>query len=151
MTQPSSWILIQILVMFTMQQQDALHRNGNMAILLILEELCTGYQLNNVLVHTYWYKAEHNLSPAYVSELITPYKPTRRLRSSCDEYSLIERRTKSKLYGDQAFQTAAPTVKWITYVLSPMWITYTVQTSSQNISFLNRHTCNILMSKQNFM
>ncbi len=46
------------------------------------------------------YNAQHNLAPAYISEQITPYKPTRRLRS-CDKYHLVEHRT--KLYGDQAF------------------------------------------------
>ncbi len=59
-----------------------------------------------VLVHAY--KAQLNLSPAYLSELITPYRPTRRLRSSCDEYCQVEHRTNIKHYGDYAFQNAAP-------------------------------------------
>ncbi len=53
------------------------------------------------------YKAQHNLSPSYLSELITPYTPTRRLRSSCDEHRLVEHRTNIKHY-DCAFQNAAP-------------------------------------------
>ncbi len=59
-----------------------------------------------VLVHAC--KAQHNLSPAYLSELITPYRPTRRLRSSCDEYRLVEHKTNIKHYGDNAFQNTAP-------------------------------------------
>ncbi len=62
-----------------------------------------------VLVHAY--KAQHNnLSPAYLSELITRYKLIRRLRSSCDEYSHVEHRTNIKHYGDRAFQNAAPQI-----------------------------------------
>ncbi len=59
------------------------------------------------------YKAQHNLSPAYLSELITPYRP-RRFRSSCDENRLVEHRTNINHYhlkicfGDRAFQNAAP-------------------------------------------
>ncbi len=53
------------------------------------------------------YKTQHNFSPAYLSELIKPYRPTRRLRSSCDEYHLVEHRTNIKHYGDRAFQNAA--------------------------------------------
>ncbi len=95
--------------MFRMQQQDSLHRNRNITMLLRLERCCTCYQLNlglifKVLVHAY--KAQHNLSPANLSELITPYRPTRRLR--CDEYRLVEHRTNIKHYGDSAFQNAAP-------------------------------------------
>ncbi len=59
-----------------------------------------------VSVHAY--NAQHNLSPAYLSELITPYRPTRRLRSSCDEYHLVKNRTNIKHYGGRAFQNAAP-------------------------------------------
>ncbi len=58
-----------------------------------------------VSVHAY--KAQHNLSSAYLLELITPYR-TRKLRSSCDEYRLVEHKTNIKHYGDRAFQNAAP-------------------------------------------
>ncbi len=65
------------------------------------------YRINfKVLVLAY--KAQYNLSPAYLSELTTPYRPTRRLRSSCDEYHLIEHSTNIKHYGNRAFQNAAP-------------------------------------------
>ncbi len=59
-----------------------------------------------VILHAY--KAQHNLSTVYLSELITPHRPTRRLISSCDEYRLVEHRTNIKHYGDCAFQNAAP-------------------------------------------
>ncbi len=72
-----------------------------------------------VLVHAY--KAQHNLSPAYLSELITPYRPTRRLRSSCIEYRLVEHRTNIKHYGDRAFQIAAP--KLWNELLVECWVT----------------------------
>ncbi len=86
-----------------------------------------------VWVHAY--KAQHNLSQPYLSELITSYRPIRRLRSSC-EYRLVEQRTNIKHYGDHAFQNAAHQIEeWVTHVHSPMWITCNIQTSFENVIF----------------
>ena len=53
------------------------------------------------------YKAQHNLAPAYLSDLLTTYKPTRSLRSE-SKHLLCIPKAKSKK-GSRAFCIAAPT------------------------------------------
>ena len=48
----------------------------------------------------------NNMAPSYITELLTPYTPTRSLRSS-DKSLLVVPRTKSSL-GDRAFSVVAP-------------------------------------------
>jgi hypothetical protein len=56
------------------------------------------------------YKALHGEAPQYISQLITPYVPSRHLRSS--SRNLLEVvRVKTKLYGARSFAAAAP-VMW---------------------------------------
>lgn len=53
------------------------------------------------------WKALHNEAPLYVRNMLTPYQPTRQLRSG-DQMLLQVPRTKLKTYGDRAFSVAAP-------------------------------------------
>ena len=55
----------------------------------------------------YTYKALNNLAPAYVTDLLIPYQPTRHLRSSTKGL-LAPPVHKPKHYGHRAFQHAAP-------------------------------------------
>jgi len=53
------------------------------------------------------YKALHNQGPAYIKELLTPYNPSRSLRSSSANL-LVEPKAAMASYGDRAFSIAAP-------------------------------------------
>ncbi len=53
------------------------------------------------------YKCLNDLAPAYLSELLTPYKPGRVLRSA-DQGLLVVPKTKLSAYGDRAFYKVAP-------------------------------------------
>ena len=53
------------------------------------------------------YKAFNNQAPDYISELLTLFKPSRALRSSC-QMLLVVPKTKTKLYGDRSFAASAP-------------------------------------------
>ena len=54
-------------------------------------------------------KALHQLAPTYITELITPYEPTRSLRSS--QKHLLQTPTfRLKTFGGRAFANAAPYV-----------------------------------------
>lgn len=53
------------------------------------------------------YKALDNQAPDCISELLTLYKPSRALRSSC-QMLLVVPKTKTKLYGDRSFAASAP-------------------------------------------
>ena len=53
------------------------------------------------------FKVRNNMSPSYISELLTPYIPPRTLRSS-DKCLLKTPRTSSTSLGDCAFSVAAP-------------------------------------------
>jgi hypothetical protein len=57
------------------------------------------------LVH----KCMHGLAPTYLSELVMPYAPSRRLRSANQNY-LHQPQANTKTFGDRAFSVAAP--KW---------------------------------------
>ena len=46
-------------------------------------------------------------SPIFISEILSVYKPTRSLRSSNDQFTLVEPRTNKKV-GDRAFSHSAP-------------------------------------------
>ena len=56
------------------------------------------------------YKALHGLAPYYLSELLTSYTPTRRLRSSQSNL-LVVPQTRLRSMGDRAFSSYAP-VLW---------------------------------------
>jgi len=47
-------------------------------------------------------------SPAYISDILTVYTPSRSLRSSSDQHTLLTPRTRTKTFGDRAFSHAAP-------------------------------------------
>ncbi|XP_044183836.1 uncharacterized protein LOC122964347 [Acropora millepora] len=53
------------------------------------------------------YKTLNGLAPSYLTTLITPYHPTRKLRSS-SRSTLQVPRVKTSTYGDRAFSSAAP-------------------------------------------
>ena len=53
------------------------------------------------------FKCRSDLAPAYLVELLTPYAPTRSLRSS-DKNLLEVPKTRLKTYGDRSFQVAGP-------------------------------------------
>ena len=50
----------------------------------------------------------HNDPPAYFSELLSIYTPSRSLRSSQDPFTLTVPRTRTATYGERAFSSAAP-------------------------------------------
>ena len=56
---------------------------------------------------TLTYRCLNGLAPSYLSQLLTPYTPSRSLRSS-NQLLLKVPKTKKKAYGDRAFQNAAP-------------------------------------------
>ena len=53
------------------------------------------------------YKTLNGLAPSYLTTIITPYHPTRKLRSS-SRSTLQVPRVKTSNYGDRAFSSAAP-------------------------------------------
>ena len=53
------------------------------------------------------FKSLNNLAPSYISDLLTPYIPSRSLRSSSQSL-LVVPRSIQKCYGDRAFAVAAP-------------------------------------------
>ena len=56
---------------------------------------------------TLTFRCLHGQAPDYLISLLNPYKPTRALRSSGDSL-LCVKKTRTKSYGDRAFQNAAP-------------------------------------------
>ena len=50
----------------------------------------------------------HNDPPAYFSELLSIYTPSRSLRSSQDHFTLVVPRVRTVTYGERAFSSAAP-------------------------------------------
>jgi len=55
------------------------------------------------------YKSLNGLAPSYLSELLSPYKPTRKLRSEA-ELKLVIPVTKLASFGDRSFSKAGPTL-----------------------------------------
>ena len=55
------------------------------------------------------FKALHGLAPGYLSDLITPYRPSRSLRSMVANL-LILPKCRTKTYGERAFAVAGPTL-----------------------------------------
>ena len=53
------------------------------------------------------YKTLHNQAPDYISELLTLYRPSHALSSSC-QMLLAVPKTKTKLHGDKSFAASAP-------------------------------------------
>lgn len=60
-----------------------------------------------ILVYTF--KAVHHLGPAYLNELLCPYRPSRTLRSETRMFLDVPR-TRTKTYGDRRFDKSAPTL-----------------------------------------
>lgn len=56
---------------------------------------------------TLCYKCLHGEAPGYLSDLVTPYRPTRALRSA-EQLRLNEQSARTKFYGDRRFSVAAP-------------------------------------------
>ncbi|KAK6175889.1 hypothetical protein SNE40_014266 [Patella caerulea] len=54
------------------------------------------------------YKCLNDLAPLYLSQLLCLYKPSRQLRSSNDNFLLIERNAKQVLVGEKSFSIKAP-------------------------------------------
>ena len=58
------------------------------------------------------FKAINGLAPGYITEMLSIYSPSRRLRSSISEGKLLKppsvRAIKTATYGDRAFSAAAP-------------------------------------------
>ena len=55
------------------------------------------------------FKALHGMAPAYISDLLTPYAPSRTLRSS--QSNLLSTPSfRTKFYGSRAFSVAAPSL-----------------------------------------
>ena len=50
----------------------------------------------------------HHNPPAYLSELLSIYTPSRSLRSSLDQFTLTVPRVRTKSFGERAFSFAAP-------------------------------------------
>ena len=68
-------------------------------------ERCLQYK---VLLYTY--KALHDISPSYLTDLLVPYQPTRSLRS--EKKSILQVPcTRTLTYGDRSFRKSAP-VLW---------------------------------------
>eukprot|EP00057_Strongylocentrotus_purpuratus_P004632 XP_003729125.1 PREDICTED: uncharacterized protein LOC100891250 [Strongylocentrotus purpuratus] len=55
------------------------------------------------------FKAKNDMSPAYISDMISPYVPTRTLRSSAQHLLQVPRHS-THFYGNRAFEVAAPTL-----------------------------------------
>ena len=63
------------------------------------------------------YKALNDSSPSYITDVLSPYVPTRNLRSS-ERHLLQVPPTSTHSYGERAFQVAAPTL-WNLYTPFP--------------------------------
>ena len=55
------------------------------------------------------FKSLHGIAPNYLAEILTPYQPSRSLRSFNSNLLLVPR-TSTKLYGERAFSAAAPSL-----------------------------------------
>ena len=55
------------------------------------------------------FKALHGLAPVYIKDFLTPYTPTRALRSQ-NKMMLVIPRTRTVTYGDRSFHKIAPTL-----------------------------------------
>ena len=53
------------------------------------------------------FKAQHGLAPGYLKDLLVPYVPSRRLRSS-DKALLSIKKSRLVTFGDRSFEVAAP-------------------------------------------
>ena len=56
------------------------------------------------------FRSIHGKAPAYITELIDLYEPSRRLRSSDNGVLLGVPRARTSTYGDRAFSVAAPSL-----------------------------------------
>ena len=55
------------------------------------------------------FNAVHGFAPHYISELVSPYKPTRSLRSSTQQLLQVPQQ-RTKTYGERTFVYSAPTL-----------------------------------------
>ncbi len=92
-----------------MLQLESLPGQENMIILLQFYSLCTGYLLSSVSVTKYYYlpKALNDLAPAYLTNLLSRYNPTRSLRSQNSGLLVVPRIAKSTK-GGRTFSYLAP-------------------------------------------
>ena len=63
------------------------------------------YRIHFKLLLLTW-KALHDMAPSYISDLLNPHIPSRRLRSSDKQFLSVPRTHSS--YGDRAFYACAP-------------------------------------------
>ena len=97
----------------------SLYRTAPLVLLSVIQNLVIlhhyflnsiGYQWSIALFLRsccWFFKSLNNLAPSYISDLLTPYIPSRSLRSSSQSL-LVVPRSIQKSYGDRAFAVAAP-------------------------------------------
>ena len=56
------------------------------------------------------FRAQHELAPAYICDLVTQYAPSRALRSQDKHLLKMPPKTRLKTFGDRTFEVAAPTL-----------------------------------------
>ncbi len=89
-----------------MLQLESLPGQENMTILLQFYSLCTGYLLSFVSVTKYYY-LPNDLAPAYLTNFLSRYNPTRSLRSQNSGLLVVPRIEKSTK-GGRTFSYLAP-------------------------------------------
>ena len=62
------------------------------------------YKLSTIC-HNFFFSSS---SPAYISDILSVYTPSRQLRSSADKHTLITPKIRTKTYGERAFAYAGP-------------------------------------------
>ena len=77
-------------------------------VLIRLHWLPVAYRVQYKLL-LYTYKALHGLAPPYLQELVSPYQPTRTLRSDSAGLFCVPR-TRSETYGNKRFDVTAATL-----------------------------------------
>ena len=109
-----------LLVGCTQQQMDKLQRVQNAAA-RVLAQKTKRDSITSILKTLHWlpvrqrclyklliltHKCLHGDAPIYLRELLCKHQPCRRLRSA-DQHLLVEKRIKTKTFGDRAFSAAA--------------------------------------------
>ncbi len=89
-----------------MLRLESLPGQENMTILLQFYSLCTGYLLSYKIL-LLAYKALNDLAPAYLTNLLSRYNPTRSLRSQNSGLLVVPRIAKSTK-GGRTFSYLAP-------------------------------------------
>ena len=86
-------------------------RTSSRSHYLLYSSRSTGFQWNNGQYsrsYTYHLKAQHQLAPPYISELIVPYNPPRKLRSSTQSLLAVTYRPSTKFYGERVLSMLPP-------------------------------------------